>query len=183
MELRFLLIEIDDFAKNDCVNVADMQSKIFRANIDKIYTKGFEHEDIVEIAEQNCVAAYRKIVKEVRSSVFYYPLIEGPRIVLIESIEVSLIVGHEFKVELVIYDQSGSECYGRLKLNDFVKAKCHLSGKAELNLDNKISPICPALTLVGATRLCLKLSGEVRVISDIKVIAELDSEGKYDAPN
>lgn len=176
MELRFLLIEVDDFAKNECVNVADMRSKIFRANVDKIYSHGFEHEDIVEIAEQNCVTAYRKIAKEVKSTVFYYPLIFGPRKVLIESIEASLVIGHDFKVELVIYDDADDQCYGRLKLNDCVRIKCHLTGKAEFNFDNKSSPFCHLLTLVAETKLCLKLSGEVRLTSDINVITELDDE-------
>jgi hypothetical protein len=177
MELRFLLIETDGFVKNECVNIADMHSKIFRANVDKIYSLGFEHEDIVEIAEQNCVTAYRNIAKEVQSSVFYYPLAYGPRKVLIESIEADLVIGHEFTVELVIYDDDGAQCCGRLKLNDYVDIKCHFTGKAELNFDNKSLPFCPLLTLVGKTKLCLKLSGEVRLTSDIKVIAELDEEG------
>jgi len=177
MKLMFLLIESDDFVKNECVNVTDMHSKIFRANIDKIYSHGLEHEDIVEIAEQHSVIAYRKIAEEVKASEFYYPLIYGPRKVLLESIKAELIIGHEFKIELVIYDDDGDRCCGKLKLNEYLDIKCHQTGKAELNFDNKTLPFCPLLALVRESKLCLKLSGEVRLASDIKVITELDESG------
>ncbi|MDO6444184.1 hypothetical protein Q4493_00200 [Colwellia sp. 1_MG-2023] len=177
MFLRFMLIEIDEFPKNECVNVVDMFLKLYRANEDKIYTSGFEHSDLVEIAELSCYTAYRRISKEVKKSVFDYPLVYGPRLVLVESINANLVLGEEFRIELVIYDIAGKETIGKLKLNEFVNIKCRQSGRAELDLDNKCFLYCPTLTLVGATKLCLRLTGEVRLASDIKVIAELDSEG------
>lgn len=176
MATRFLYVEVDESTENTYVNIFEVFQQYYLSYFNKIYTNNLEHSDIVELAEKDSYSHFLKIAPKLQRFKCDTTLIHGPNECLIELVQASISIGHNYQIELVLVDKFNDEVLGSLDLNEYVIVINPEIGEAELKVENNKYLLCSSILLLRQSILCLRVSGSVRINSSIKLIAHLNGD-------
>ncbi|GAA0811350.1 hypothetical protein GCM10009111_03740 [Colwellia asteriadis] len=176
MANRFLYIDPIESSENTYVNIFEVFQRLYLSYFNKIYTRGLDHSDIIELAEKDSYFHFSKLSSKLKLFSCDIPLIFGPRECLIEVIEALVSVGQNYQIELVLVDHFNNEILGSLELNKYITLKNAETGEAELKVDNDECLVFSSIILLRQSVLCLRISGSIRINSPIKIKARLNGD-------
>jgi hypothetical protein len=176
MTTRSFYIDVDKSPENTYVNIFEVFQQLYLSYFNKIYTKGLEHSDIIELAEKDSYLHFLNIASRLKKFTSDIPLVHGLNECLIEVIETYISVGQSYQVELVLIDDFSNETLERYDLKKYVTIKNPETGQAELKVENAEYPLSSSFILLRQSVLYLRVSGSIRINSPVKVVARLNED-------
>ena len=164
------------------VNYYELYKEQYRRNHIHAIRQGYtwDHEDIVEITERYCELHAIQLINESANYSENISLVSGPREFLLDRVQAKIRVGHEYNIELVIYDSTHIEkkVVGRIDLQSYLLDPEVRTGLTELDFENDDRLPLHWMKIDTNTELCLHLSGAIRLLSSVNFIINVQGDGE-----